>query len=212
MKFLAFPATRAFRLRGFLNGMPVAEPGRRRWITESKRGRKMKYQPVVRIIPCLVCCVLALTVQAAQLESAAYLRAPHRTTLQQWLAGQPKLRLATEKDCVNKEGLTAARQDNGQNYQPYYAVGDFNRDGHEDFAVAVINQGKRSRRFSIAIFNGPFNTRRSRLPNFLSSGADLSDGGLVVLSGNRLVAGVFQTDNCVVLRPSGRTYVMKNCT
>lgn len=172
----------------------------------------MRYQPGVKIIRCLALCVVAVTVQAAQMESASYLRAPHRTVLQQWLAGQPTLRLATEKDCVNKEGLTAARQENGQNYQPYYAVGDFNRDGQEDFAVVVINQGKRSRKFTIAIFNGPFNKRRSSLPNFLSPGADLSDGGLVMLSGNRLVAGVFQTDNCVVLRPSGRTYVMKSCS
>ncbi len=172
----------------------------------------MGYQPGVKIIRCLALFVVALTVQAAQMESAAYLRAPHRTVLQQWLTSQPTLRLATEKDCVNKEGLKATRQENGQDYQPYYVVGDFNRDGHEDFAVAAINPRKRSRKFTIAIFNGPFNTRRSSSPNFLSPGADLSDGGLVVLSGNRLVAGVFQTDNCVVLRPSGKTYVMKSCS
>lgn len=158
--------------------------------------------------------VATLTVQAAQLESAPYLRAPHRTVLQQWLAGKPRLRLATEKDCLNKEGLKATRQENGQNYQPYYAVGDFNHDGQEDFAVALINPGKRARKFAIAIFNGPFSPRDPRhaiVPAFFTEGIDLSDGGLVVLSGNRLVAGVFQTDNCVVLRPSGRTYVMKNC-
>jgi len=174
----------------------------------------MKYQPVVKIIPCLALCALALTVQAAQLETASYLRAPHRTVLQQWLPGKTTLRLATEKDCVNKEGLTATRQENGQNYQPYYTVGDFNRDGQEDFAVALINQGKRSRRFAIAIFNGPFNRsnpRHASVPVFFTEGIDLGDGGLVVLAGNRLVAGVFQTDNCVVLRPSGRRYVMKNC-
>ncbi len=154
------------------------------------------------------------TDRPAQLESAPYLRAPHRAVLQQWLAGKPGLRLATEKDCLNKEGLKATRQENGQNYQPYYAVGDFNRDGQEDFAVALINPGKRSRRFGIAIFNGPFNLRnprRASVPPFFTEEIDLSDGGLVSLSGNRLVAGVFQTDNCVWLRPSGRTYVMKNC-
>ena len=160
---------------------------------------------------CISFLVATATVQAAQLESASYLRAQHRAVLQQWLSSKPTLRLATEQDCVNKEGLTATRQENGQNYQPYYAVGDFNRDGQEDFAVVLINQGKRSRRFAIAIFNGPFNARRSSLPNFFTEGVDLSQGGLVVLSGNRLVAGVFQSDDCVMLRPSGRTYVMKNC-
>lgn len=44
---------------------------------------------------------------------------------------------------MNKEGLRATRQENGQNNQPYYEVGDFNRDGQEGFAVALINQGKR---------------------------------------------------------------------
>ena len=171
----------------------------------------MRHQPIVKIIRCLAVCAVALTIQAAQLESASYLRTSHRTVLQRWLPNKPALRLASEKDCLNKEGLKATRQENGQSYQPYYAVGDFNRDGEEDFAVALINQGKRSRRFSIAIFNGPFNTRRSTLPNFFSEGVDLSTGGLVWLSGNRLVAGVFQSDDCVLLRPSGRTYVMKNC-
>lgn len=174
----------------------------------------MEHQPVVKIVHCLAVCVVALTVQAAQMESASYLHAPHRAVLQQWLPGKTTLRLATEKDCVNKEGLKATRQENGQNYQPYYAVGDFNRDGQGDFAVVLINQGKRSGRFAIAIFNGPFspgNPRRASVPAFFTEGVDLSDGGLVVLQGNRLVAGVFQTDNCVVLRPSGRRYVMKNC-
>jgi hypothetical protein len=120
-----------------------------------------------------------------------------------------------DREGLSEQGRTkATRQENVQNYQPYYAVGDFNRDGQEDFAVALINQEKRSRRFAIAIFNGPFNPRnprRASVPAFFTERIDLSDGGLVVLSGNRLVAGVFQTDNCVVLRPSGRTYVMKNC-
>lgn len=155
--------------------------------------------------------VTTATVRPAQLESVSYLRAQHRAVLRHWLPSKPELRLAAEKDCLNKEGLKATRQENGQNYQPYYAVGDFNGDGKEDFAIALINQGKRARRFGIAIFNGPFNTRRSSLPNFFAEGVDLSNGGLVVLSGNRLVAGVFQSDDCVMLRPSGRTYVMKNC-
>lgn len=78
---------------------------------------------------------------------------------------------------MNKDGLTVTRQENGQNYQPYYAVGNFNCDGQENFAVALINQGKRSRRFAIAIFNGPFNPRSPRcasVPAFFTEGVDLS--------------------------------------
>ena len=154
---------------------------------------------------------ITATMHAAQVASQPYLSAQHRAVVQQWLKTKPTLRLATEGDCVNTEGLVATRQENGRNYQPYYAVGDFNRDGREDFAVALINEGKRSRRFAIAIFNGPFKTGRPTAPNFFTEGADLSDGGLVVLSGHRLVAGAFQSDDCVVLRPRGKSYLMKNC-
>jgi hypothetical protein len=164
----------------------------------------------------VLCCLTALltmavTRTAAQTGSRADLRAPHRATLARWLESKPKLRLAIEKDCRNTEGLAASRAEYGQDYQPYYVVGDFNRDGQQDFAVALYNQQKPSRRFAIAIFNGPLNQKQTNLPAFFAEGIDLSDGGLVVLSGNRLVAGVFQSDDCVVLRPRGRTYVMKSC-
>lgn len=147
----------------------------------------------------------------AQIASTADLRAPHRATLEHWLAGKPALRLATEKDCQNKAGLEASRQEYGRDYQPYYAVGDFNRDGRQDFAIALINTRKNSRKFAMAIFNGPFTQTRTNSPAFFAEGIDLSEGGLVVQSGNRLVAGVFQSDNCVLLRPRGRTYLMKTC-
>lgn len=147
----------------------------------------------------------------SQIASTADLRAPHRATVERWLQSKPALRLATEKDCQNKAGLEASRQEYGQDYQPYYAVGDFNRDGQQDFAVALINPQKHSRRFAMAIFNGPFTQTRPGLPAFFAEGIDLSEGGLVVLSGNRLVAGVFQSDDCVVLRPRGKTYLMKAC-
>lgn len=149
--------------------------------------------------------------KAAQLDKVAYLRNEHQAVLALWLKTKPALRLATENDCANKEGLAATRQENGQNYQPYYVVGDFNRDGKDDFAVALIDNGRRSRKFAIAIFNGPFNGGRSAAPNFFTAGTDLSMGGLVLLSGNRLVAGVFQSDDCVRLRPAGKTYSMKAC-
>lgn len=162
---------------------------------------------------CLTLGILLVTGKppSAQIASAADLRAAHRATLESWLQSRPQLRLATEKDCRNLEGLAASRAEYGRDYQPYYAVGDFNRDGQQDFAVALINGQKRTRKFAIAIFNGPFNQRRPSLPAFFVEGIDLTEGGLVVLSGGRLVAGVFQSDNCVVLQPRRRTYVMKDC-
>jgi hypothetical protein len=161
---------------------------------------------------CLVVLAPALTARVTSPQVAApNLRAPQRGALERWLQSQPKLRLAIEKDCRNADGLAASRVEYGGDYQPYYAVGDFNRDGQQDFAVALINGQKRSRRFAIAIFNGPFNQRRPGVPTFFADGIDLSEGGLVVLSGNRLVAGMFQSDNCVTLQPRGKSYVMKSC-
>ena len=174
--------------------------------------KKDMFQRSVWIFFCLVVFVSGLTLPVLpQVSSIADLRAPHRRALEGWLKNRPTLSLATEKDCRNREGLAASRVEYGRNYQPYYAIGDFNHDGQQDFAVALISQQKRSRRFAIAIFNGPFSQMRTISPAFFTEGIDLSDGGLVVLSGNRLVAGVFQSDNCVVLRPRGRTYVMKSC-
>jgi len=147
----------------------------------------------------------------AQVAATADLRAPHRVTVERWLVSKPMLRLATEKDCLNVEGLSASRAEYGQSYQPYYAIGDFNHDGQPDFAVALVNKQKSSRKFAMAIFNGPFNQRGTISPALFSKGMDLSGGGLVVQSGGRLVAGVFQSDDCVVLRPRGRTYLMKSC-
>lgn len=159
----------------------------------------------------LITLALLNTATRGQSEYPAFLQAQHRAVLQQWLRQNPQLSLASEADCANKEGLLATRQEYGENYQPYYAVGDFNRDGREDFAVALINNQRRARRFSIGIFNGPFGGKAPARPAFFRDGIDLSDGGLFFRPDKLLLAGVFQTNNCVVLRPQGRTYVIKDC-
>jgi hypothetical protein len=161
-----------------------------------------------------VFCVLCLPLQvSAQREEAATLRPAHKAIVENWLKLRTDLRLATEADNTNKEGLTATRADRGRNYQPYYVVGDFNGDRKEDFAVAFVKKKKSQWPFVVAIFNGP--TARATRPTF-NVDADLTDGGIFYnpqnpLSGFRLAFGTFQTDNCVIVRPRRQSYATRPC-
>lgn len=53
----------------------------------------------------------ASALAAEEQDSLAHLRPEHRAVLQAWLARQPTLRLAVERDCVNTDGLAATRQE-----------------------------------------------------------------------------------------------------
>jgi len=149
----------------------------------------------------------------AQSRMPAYIKASHREVIEKWLASSPRranLRVATDRDCRNKEGLAAERNER-RNYQPYYAVGDFNHDGREDFAVAFIDERKRRNRFSFAIFNGPF--KPGTVPAYLNQDTDLSLMGFHWHVGpkNHLLIGEFQSDVCVIFKPRGKTYRAQDC-
>lgn len=171
------------------------------------------FKPAIASLVAL--CLLAVLFdanEARQRDAASHLRPQHQKVVDEWLAQRPGLRLATDADCVNKGGLAAMRKERGRDYQPYYAVGDFNSDGQEDFAVALINKRKRRWKFAIAVFNGPIGTKS--VPSFLDEQSDLSHGGFWVGSvrkGNRLVAGTFESDDCIILQPRRKGYVWKNC-
>ncbi len=106
--------------------------------------------------------LLPISIDAQQRDTTLHLRPRHREVVQQWLARSGRganLRVATEKDCLNESGLAATRREQGKSYQPYYVVGDFNRDRREDFAVAFVNDRRRQRKFTFVIFNGPFGNK-----------------------------------------------------
>jgi hypothetical protein len=60
-----------------------------------------------------------------------------------WLAKHKEYQLATVEDCNCLEGIGILREGDGKawkpqpSYQPYYAVGDFDGNGVQDFAVVV---------------------------------------------------------------------------
>lgn len=56
-----------------------------------------------------------------------------------WLGKNPHFRPANESDCKCADELVYIRKSYA-NQAPYYAVGDFNRDGLTDFAVVVIDR------------------------------------------------------------------------
>ena len=157
----------------------------------------------------LVLCCMDEVVWAQQKDVASHLRSEHREVIQQWLTSNKlALRVATVADNSNKEGLAITRQQRGKGYHPYYAVGDFNGDRKQDFAIALISKRKRKEPFALAIFNGPVG--KNSVPAYFAEGWDLSGGGLF---GDKIgvVVGPFESDNCVILSKRGKSYVIKDC-
>src|SRR5688572_8685099 len=127
-------------------------PVRAKSIPSYRRSRRRMYSLSIAL------CVLFILPVAVNGQrdgtGAKHLSVQHAEVVNRWLAGKPALRLATVADCLNKDGLAATREQNGKNYHPYYAVGDFNHDKRADFAVVLVNKRKKKDKFAVAIFNG----------------------------------------------------------
>ncbi|MGH9969985.1 MAG: hypothetical protein ACREBG_19625 [Pyrinomonadaceae bacterium] len=173
-------------------------------------------------VSCVVLlCALCGAAEAQQKSTTSQLRPEHWKVVQTWLAQSPRranLRVASEKDCRDREGLTQYRREQGKGYQPYYVAGDFNGDQHEDFAVAVVNDRRRRAKFSFAIFNGPFGS--GVVPAYAEENLDLGELGFFWGNDNNngesgsdgdesyLILGEFQGDSvCVMYHPRGKKYV-----
>lgn len=119
-----------------------------------------------------LCCLAAgeSRARAAQADVPSFIKAVHRPAVRGFLKAKPHLRVATfaDADEHGKEVLSEVNDGNygeGKNSSPFYAVGDFNHDGREDFAIAFVNT-RSPKVFPVAIFNGPFRGRRSFQPAF----------------------------------------------
>jgi hypothetical protein len=131
--------------------------------------------------------------------------------LQTWFSKQSSLRLATDADCECAEDIELMR--NGYNgnaaavrgYHPYQVSGDFNGDGHDDFAVVVVEGGKADSS-RLVVFNGPLSTAT---PSFVKLLGRMSGNGLFFYPRRnaRLVVGRFESEG-VLLEPRGKSYTL----
>jgi hypothetical protein len=166
----------------------------------------------------LLLLILTVSTHAQTKELPSYISPQHRIVLQQWLKREPDLRVATDADCGQcANDIANQRRLSGADYHPYYVVGDFNGDGRQDFAVALIEmeadaEGRINQKFVVAVFNAPFSRRRVE-PAFFKDNLNLRDGGLFFgpprQRPDRLFIGLFTTDTGLTLIPRGRKYVAK---
>ena len=135
-------------------------------------------------------------------DGLAVMSYAQRVPMQKWLKANGFYRLATEaRDCSNSEGLSRTREYWGALYYPYYKAGEFNLDGNDDFAVALIDTRKTKDNFDVAIFHGDGRGGYSPKPFYISRGHDLASGGLFYNGfgrGGRLFAGSFESDDGTV--------------
>jgi len=165
---------------------------------------------IAKLLVLSACLGLAAPAWAAHTLSLAEQR-----VLSSWLAKHPKYRLATDSDCNCADDIKQMKSGYGGNwkpvadYHPYVATGDFNSDGVEDFAVAVIDRTKQKDNFVLIVFNGPSLPTTELRPAFLKSGLDLSGQGLFYGPPRpkpyRLVIGSFESEGWVLV-PNGHGY------
>lgn len=145
----------------------------------------------------------------------SYIRLQHWIILQGWLAKSVEFHLATADDFVNQRVLDEAKKKRGKSFHPYYIVQDFNGDHKEDFAVALIDESKYQTNFAVAIFNGPFNIKRSYTPTFFQGGIDMSERCFFFGFGDPPVRSLgfgpcAGNDNFSYLEPAGNGYTLRS--
>lgn len=144
------------------------------------------------------------------------LTAEQQKVLALWLAQHANYRLATDADCDCPLDIKQMRDGYGDpryalpDYHPFTATGDFNDDGVEDFAVALLDAKAGADKFTLAVFNGSF-SKRPIEPAFIKPGLDLQRDRLFYFGSRKpkpyhLMVGPFNSDSGFRLRPSGSTY------
>lgn len=112
-----------------------------------------------------------------------------------------------------EDTLKAARNEwgFGENFKPYYQVGDFNRDGLRDFAVILLT-GKNAEDpksgMHVVVFNG---VRGDKYRVAHVEHEDFNTATFISIGGKRLYVGVMETDSAGCFIPAGRGYIVEPC-
>lgn len=138
--------------------------------------------------------------------------------LRSWLAQHTVYRIARDADCQCDKAIEDMKADSGaerkalDDFHPYVVTGDFNGDGVEDFAVAVIDGSKKTENFVVLVFNGPFtqNPQNSPVRPFVASGLNLKGEALFYgppeSKPYQLLIGSFGSDYVTHIVPKGNSY------
>ena len=94
-------------------------------------------------------------------EHASFVLSHHQHSLKRFLDRNPHFSVAPDSLCQCESTLVDFRKREPQ-FQPYYAVGDINDDGIEDFAVGLMDARKSTPKhplLTLVIFHGPFSNK-----------------------------------------------------
>ncbi len=110
----------------------------------------------------IVVALLSCVVNSSAQDIPAFIKDQHQSTLRAYLASHPYNYVAPESLCDCEDDLSWLRNQEPL-FQPYYAVGDINDDGIEDFAVGLLdnrNAIDKGPMLTLVIFHGPYSRRK----------------------------------------------------
>jgi len=135
-----------------------------------------------------------------------------------WLGQHETYRIARDADCRCADSIWTMKTTYGvgvkvlADFHPYVVTGDFNGDGVEDFAVAVVDRSRKTRNSAVVVFNGPLGSDTALHP-FVVPGIDLAHQSLFfgppASKPYRLSIGYFKSDYIVEILPKGNSYRLK---
>jgi hypothetical protein len=117
----------------------------------------------------LVCLLTIAHTSISGAEVPSFVRDHHRTSLLNFIKMHPHYVVADDAYCKCPKDLNKARfgskyfDNPSPNFHPYYAVGDANDDGREDFVIGLVNREVTAPKYmSVVVFHGPFRAARPK--------------------------------------------------